>query len=90
MEVNTNRDFHRQLFIRNIIVFRQYLLRKHGRALENLRPVRLNELEICIRLNPKYLHDQCVSLPANEMVGVRRYTRRIQPHLIGSRIDKFP
>lgn len=64
MEVSTNRDFHRQLFVRNIIVFRQYLLRKHGRALENLRPVRLDELEICIRLNPKFFHDQSVSSPS--------------------------
>ena len=48
---STNRNLQRQFFIGNAVIFRQQLLRKSRGTLEYLRPVRLDELEICIGLN---------------------------------------
>ena len=48
---STNRNFHRQFFIGNAIIFGQQFLRKPRGTLEYLHPVRLDELEIRIRLS---------------------------------------
>ena len=48
---STNGNLHRQFFIGNAIVLGEQLLRKPHGTLEYLHPVRLDELEICIRLS---------------------------------------
>ena len=48
---STNSNLHRQFFIGNAIVFGQQFLRKPRGTLEYPHPVRLDELEICIRLS---------------------------------------
>ena len=62
---STNPNLHRQFFIGNAIVFGQPLLRKPRGTLEYLRPVRLDELEICIRLKGGVL---TISLMASQQV----------------------
>lgn len=87
---STNRNFHGQFFIGNAIVLRQQFLCKHYGTPEYLRSVRLDELEICIGLNWRVWKSVYLAFLESKAVADCRYTRLIEPYLIGSRIDKFP
>ena len=63
---------------------------KQSGALENLRPVRLDELEVCIRLKGDFLTISLLSLLTSQVVGGRRCMNLIQLYLVGSRIDELP